>query len=584
MKWVLLCGVSLLAVAASTNSSQAADVLGKSSLTGEACNPWVDYDCVLPKLKHKPAQCDPYLDYSCLDTYLGSNFFERFAKYYVLEWGKAVGPTDPKAPASARPTNVWPETPQSSPPMPFTQWPYGGVNPIAESIPNSVDSPLMVALGNTELGKALNDGHVQIYGWLAPGGNISSNNVKPGGNLPVSYDFTPNAIQLDQAVVYFERVADEVQNDHFDWGFRFAPIYGTDYRYTYAYAWFSGTLNRANENTGFDVPMLYADLYYPVMQGLNIRIGRFISIPDIEAQLAPNNYTYVHSLTYAWDNYTNEGVQATLAITKNWILQMGSVVGTEATPWHYNVHIPNPDPNPLYPANSMLKDPGAVPSFDAGLRWTSDDGKDDFNFVADGFNAGQDGYNNLQWLGFTYYHKFNDYWHFDFETWNIHSFNVPNFENPNTVALIGAGGNPLGGPNVPFNGPNFVFCDGHSAWGGNYGTANPAFFSTSKPMTCTAEAQTFLMYLNYSPDKLNNFSLRAEWFDDSMGFRTGVPTRYAEVAWGWQHWLSPQIELRPEIGYYRSIDVAAFNGNPDAGIAPTRSWAVIAASDIIVHF
>jgi hypothetical protein len=92
------------------------------------------------------------------------------------------------------------------------------------------------------------------------------------------------------------------------------------------------------------------------------------------------------------------------------------------------------------------------------------------------------------------------------------------------------------------------------------------------------------MYLNYSPDKLNNFSLRAEWFDDSQGFRTGVPTRYAEVAWGWQHWLSPQIELRPEIGYYRSIDNPAFNGNPDAGIAPTRDWAVIAASDIIIHF
>jgi hypothetical protein len=47
------------------------------------------------------------------------------------------------------------------------------------------------------------------------------------------------------------------------------------------------------------------DLYFPVMQGLDVRIGRFISIPDIEAQLAPNNYTYVHSLTYTYDNFTN---------------------------------------------------------------------------------------------------------------------------------------------------------------------------------------------------------------------------------------------------------------------------------------
>ena len=53
--------------------------------------------------------------------------------------------------------------------------------------------------------------------------------------------------------------------------------------------------------------MVYADLYFPVLQGMDVRIGRFISIPDIEAQLAPNNYTYVHSLTYSWDNYTNTG-------------------------------------------------------------------------------------------------------------------------------------------------------------------------------------------------------------------------------------------------------------------------------------
>jgi hypothetical protein len=32
--------------------------------------------------------------------------------------------------------------------------------------------------------------------------------------------------------------------------------------------------------------MEYVDLYFPVIQGLNVRIGRF---PDIEAQLAPNN-------------------------------------------------------------------------------------------------------------------------------------------------------------------------------------------------------------------------------------------------------------------------------------------------------
>jgi hypothetical protein len=103
-------------------------------------------------------------------------------------------------------------------------------------------------------------------------------------------------------------------------------------------------------------------------------------------------------------------------------------------------------------------------------------------------------------------------------------------------------------------------------------------------LTCTADEQTFLIYINYSPNKLNNFTLRAEYFDDPQGQRTGVATRYADVALGRQHWFSPQIEIRPEVAYYRSLDRSAFNGNVNARIAPDRSWAVIAATDLIIHF
>jgi hypothetical protein len=75
----------------------------------------------------------------------------------------------------------------------------------------------MVALANTEFGKALNAAHVQIYGWINVGGNLSTNRVRPGGNWPAAYMYTPNTVQLDQAVVYFERLPDTVQTDHVDW-------------------------------------------------------------------------------------------------------------------------------------------------------------------------------------------------------------------------------------------------------------------------------------------------------------------------------------------------------------------------------
>ncbi|MBV8836409.1 MAG: hypothetical protein JO000_07720, partial [Alphaproteobacteria bacterium] len=118
----------------------------------------------LPVKARAGAYCDPYVNYSCLDTYLGDDPFTRFFRYYQLEWGKDGPPTDPKAPPGRRAD--WPATPQSTPPMPFTEWPYGGSTSIGVTRPNSVDSPLMVAIANTSLGKAMDAAHVQVYGWV----------------------------------------------------------------------------------------------------------------------------------------------------------------------------------------------------------------------------------------------------------------------------------------------------------------------------------------------------------------------------------------------------------------------------------
>jgi Putative beta-barrel porin-2, OmpL-like. bbp2 len=609
-RFLLLAGFFILAITASSRSMAGGappwgawqDGLPTAWVNGPACDPTVDYDCAAPKVSaatlnamKRSGKCDPYIDYSCLDAYLGDDFATRLTRYYELEWGHGVAPSDPHAPASSRPDSQVPPTPQSVPPMPFSEWPYGGGQNIGKTLPNAADSPLMVALGNTAAGHWLNDAHIQIYGWIDPGANISSNKVRPAGNLPVSYDYTPNTIQLDQAVLYIERVPDEVQNDHFDWGFRVSGIYGVDGRYTTSYGLFSNQLLKSNATNIADMPMVYADLYFPVMQGTNVRLGRFISIPDIEAQLAPNNYTYAHSLTYTWDNYTNTGIQVTQALSKNWILQYGLTVGTEAPVWHWGSHITNQyvatancaapgipcGQDPLYPGASMLQDPGAKPSGTLGIRWTSDSGNDDLNIVADGLNDGVWGYNNLQWIGLTYYHKINDYWHISFESWNIHERNVPNLNNPISNALYFNGGTPFSSLYMPFNNPSAAVCGGAKAFVGGAAVVGGA---GSAGLTCTADEQSFLLYVNYSPNKLNNFSLRTEYFMDPQGQRTGVPTNYADVALSWQHWYSPQVEVRPEIGYYRSLDNPAFNGNAAAGIAPNRDWAVIAASDLIFHF
>lgn len=506
---------------------------------------------------------DPYKNYACLDAYLGDDVLTRFYNYYRLEWGESGPPTDPNAPPGR--IEGWPRTPETTPPMPFTEWPYGGTTPFGVTRPNSVDSPLMVAIANTSVGQWLQDNHFQIYGWIDPGFNISSNSVRPGGNFPIAYMYTPNTIQLDQAVIYFDRFPDTVQKDHIDWGMRVSFLYGENYRYTTAYGVVSSQLLKNNQVNGYDFPMVYGELFFPqVAEGLMLRAGRFISLPDIEAQLAPNNYMYSHSLTYGYDNYTNEGIQASLAVTPALLVQLGVTTGSEAAFWHWGQTVNNPFPNPLFPSTRMPKDPGAIPSVTACFRYTWNDGNDNVYPCIDAINSGRWGYNNLQWHGLTYYHKFDDHWHISFEAYDEWQNKVPNLLNPTVQNIVANGGEPFA--NLPFNSPNMAQCKNASV------------------LDCRASAIGITAYINYSPDPLNNFSFRPEYYNDEQGQRTGVKTEYVEFTFGWQHWLSPQIEFRPEIGYYRSLDRPAFNGNFNAGIAPTKNYTVLGAMDVILHF
>jgi hypothetical protein len=91
-------------------------------------------------------------------------------------------------------------------------------------------------------------------------------------------------------------------------------------------------------------------------------------------------------------------------------------------------------------------------------------------------------------------------------------------------------------------------------------------------------------YLNYKATPLDNISYRAEFYDDKEGQRTGTKTRYLETGIGWQHWFSPQIEIRPEVSFYKSLDANAFNGNANFGIPANKNTALIGSADIIIHF
>jgi hypothetical protein len=326
-------------------------------------------------------------------------------------------------------------------------------------------------------------------------------------------------------VLYVERLPDEVQTDHVDWGFRLAQLWGQDYRYTTAKGMFSQQLLARNHEYGYDPIMFYLDLYFPhVAKGMNVRMGRYVSLPDIEAQLAPNNYTYSHSVLYAIDPYTQTGIVASVKLSDHWLVQAGFSGGNDVMPW--------------------VKD--AQPTGTACVDYTWSAGGDALYTCANSFNKGKYAYNNVQSYYETWYHKINATWHTDTEAWYMYQRDVPN--------IAGNVANPI----TPEVGANGAFCHVNQ-------------------LRCYAPEYAVVNYLEKELGQKNYLSLRNEYVDDIKGQRTGYVTKYSEHLIGYGHWVGSSVLFRPELRLEHSYNVAAY----DLG---TKKTQFIVAGDVTYHF
>jgi hypothetical protein len=409
-----------------------------------------------------------------------------------------------------------PAPPVSNPPWPYAVYPEGGTAVLGYE--NAYHGPLMDALYCGSDGEAWKDSRYTIYGWVEPGGNISTSSepfnkiTGTGGNYPMAYSYEPNTIQLDQFALYFERTPDEIQRDHFDWGFRVTGLYGTDYKYTFAEGILSGQYTNQERLYGFDPVMYYLDLYWPwVLDGENVRIGRYISIPDIEAQLAPNNITYSHSLLYTYDPYTQNGIVATTLLNKNWKLQLEFSAGNDVGFW----------------VKSERKPTGAV-----CVMWVSDSGGDTVYPCMNGLNDQKYGWNNLQDPVVTWYHKINDSWHMDWELWYMWEKQTPDSLNPQGEAILAQ----------MWPAPQF-----------NIGAPSGAQCANVAEVYCTSHEWATVNYLNYQYDAHNIFTWRTDFLADSSGQRTGFKGDFIELALGYTHWIGDALEIRPELRYDRQL-------------------------------
>ena len=463
-------------------------------------------------------------------------FFSRLGHAYTDDWKSNFSDLPPAPDPPRRGTPA----PLSSPPFPSADWPIGGTVEIGA--PDYQTYPLMQAINE-------NKSRVKVYGWIDVGYNVSTSNKGKYANAPEAYDVIPNSIQLDQAALYIERLPNTVQNEHFDWGFRLANLYGLDYRYTTAYGVFSQQLLQKNNTYGDDPVMYYADFYVPqVAKGMDIRVGRYISLPDIEAQLAPNNYTYSHSLLYTYDCYTQQGVNTTTKLSNHWTVQAGVSAGCEAAPW-----------------SKYAKLTGNVC---ASYTWMN--GGDNLYFCANSLNSAKYSYNNLAAYYLTYYHRFNPTWHTSTEGWYQYERDVPNLcfglspcisYGPN--ANIGANAGTITSPSL-ITGANGAQC--------NPGATH-----------CYAPDFAIVNYIEHEWNRHHtSLTIRNEFFDDMKGQRTGTATKYSEHLVGFNFWLGSTVTFRPEVRLEHSYDKPAYDA-PTGG-APTKTTQLTVAGDLIWHF
>lgn len=268
-------------------------------------------------------------------------------------------------------------------------------------------------------------------------------------------------------------------------------------------------------------------LYLPkVAEGLLIKVGRFISPADIEAQWAPDNYLYSHSLMFTVDPYTFTGIHAALRLNAHWQLFAGVHGGNDMAPWSNSSSV-----NGLFMA-----------------RWVSNNNN---NALYGGINSlGRGRYKNehddLQMIVATWGHRFSSKVHMHTEAYYIWQHDAA------------VGGSAIDGP--------------PKEWYMNTG------LGATIPGIASAVGLVNYLMVQLSSQK-DYLCVRNDLLNDPQGNRTGFTTLYTSHTIGWVHHFNPLLRIRPEVRYERAW---RYDATPyDNGL---RRDQFTAAMDLIVRF
>ena len=278
---------------------------------------------------------------------------------------------------------------------------------------------------------------------------------------------------------------------------------------------------------GFDPVEAYGLIYLPhVAKGMIIKYGRYISPPDIEAQLSPDNYLYTHSLMFTVDCYTQTGINAAVKLNDQWSVMAGIHAGDDIAPWNKAAH----------PTGMFM------------IRWVTRSNNDSIYGGVDSINNGnfKGGHDNLQQTNVTWTHRFTGSGSFltTTEGYYIYQFH----------ALEGGTVN---------NGPSHSFFEG---------VGPGALIKGNAP------ALGVVNYTEWKFSKWDFLSVRPiDFLVDYKGERTGFATTYESWTVGVTHRFNTLVCLRPEVRYEYAYSARPY----DNGL---RQGQLMFAIDAILRF
>ena len=236
-------------------------------------------------------------------------------------FGKMAYAADPVPPAAPNPA-----------PMPTPD-----VAPAADAGPTSVLNEY--GLNKMGVGKFLADSNIKVGGYVE--GSYTYNFRAPRNEINEGrvFDFEHNAARLNQIALQVARTVDvpaDAKAGKFDIGFGIDMQYGSDARLIHANG-LNGYNSATHPINQYDLTQAYLDFVIPVGNGLNIRVGKFVT-PFGNETIAPiatvtgssGNALYSHSYNFGFGiPFTHTGVLASYALSDKLSITAGITRGWE---------------------------------------------------------------------------------------------------------------------------------------------------------------------------------------------------------------------------------------------------------------